>query len=757
MNPPSNDPASDAGQFGTQLSPRQGVQTPLPVEAEYKLAKLWRERGKYERALAGYRRVLQLAPQHLQAHVELSESLLRIKSIPQAVTAARRALSLFPNEARLHKSLVQALLKNDGNLDGAFAYYQLTRRDNKTIQIRPNEILCCCVVRNELARLPYFLSFYREKGIGTFLIVDNHSTDGTLPYLLQQPDVHTWASPYSFNHANFGSAWFELLLRAHGVGHWCLIVDADELLYYPDCEDRSLVELCNELEAKGKSAFPALLLEMYSDRPIGETHYVGGQRFEDVCPYFDKTFYHTKLDNAGPYQNQPFYFGGVRQRVFGAAGEFLISKVPLLRYSDDIVLAGGQHWTSYAKEAIADERGCLLHFKFFSSFPAYVTQEVHRAEHSLGAFQYQKYAERLSQDDILQLYDERHSVKLRNSGQLVDLGIMQEAGSGLDDANQMLQVEFPTISPFNTNIDRPFWSVMITVYNRVQFLEQALRSVIVQAPDPETMQIEVINDGGTPVCEEIAAIVRAVAGDRVTFYKHSYNLGHPHIFNLCIERARGQWVHILHDDDWVQPGFYTAMKSGIEQAPEIGSAFCRHVYADVRGVHRELAPLEKLTPGVHTQWLQRIVEACWVQTPAIVVKRHAYEQLGGYCPEANSAFDWEMWKRIAVHYPVWYEPRTLACFRVHSASESDELIRNGQQLADTRRAIEISRTYLPEAVADKFSDAAQKYYAVLALNRAKQLFEKKQYHAAFENIREGLACSRSEAIERAVIALLRNQ
>jgi hypothetical protein len=199
------------------------------------------------------------------------------------------------------------------------------------------------------------------------------------------------------------------------------------------------------------------------------------------------------------------------------------------------------------------------------------------------------------------------------------------------------------------------------------------------------------------------------------------------------------------------------MQSGIEQAPEIGAAFCRHVYADVRSVHRELAPLEKHTPGVHTEWLRRIVEACWVQTPAIIVKRQAYEQHGGYCPQANSAFDWEMWKRIAVHYPVWYEPRALACFRVHSASESDELIRTGQQLADTRRAIEISRTYLPEAVADIFSDAAQKYYAVLALNRAKQLFEKKQYHAAFENIREGLACSRSEAIERAVIALLRNQ
>jgi hypothetical protein len=199
------------------------------------------------------------------------------------------------------------------------------------------------------------------------------------------------------------------------------------------------------------------------------------------------------------------------------------------------------------------------------------------------------------------------------------------------------------------------------------------------------------------------------------------------------------------------------MQRGIEQAPEIGAAFCRHVYADVRSVHRELAALEMHTPGVFSEWLHRIVEACRVQTPAIVVKRRVYEQLGGYCPQANSAFDWEMWKRIAVHYPVWYEPRTLACFRVHPASESDELIRTGQQLADTRRTIEISRTYLPESVADKLSDAARSYYALFALDRAKQLFENKQHQAAFESIREGLAFKRSEAIERAVIELFLNQ
>lgn len=755
---PFPDSATASSKHTSDLTPKSAMGVPRAAEVEFKLAQIWREKGKLERALFGYQRVLKLSPGHLQTQVELPSLLLELKRTPEAIAAARHALQLFPNEAKLHKSLVQALVGKNGDCGEAFSHYQLTRSDHKTIVIELNDILCCCVVRNESVRLPYFLSFYRHKGIGKFLFVDNNSTDDTLSYLLQQPDVYVWHSPYSFNLANFGSAWFELLLRTYGVDHWCLIVDADELLYYPECESKSLVQLCQELDAKDKRAFPAVLLEMYSNKAIKETHYVSGQKFEDVCPYFDRKFYHTKFDNAGPYSNQTVYFGGVRQRVFGEAGEYYLSKAPLLKYTTEVVLAGGQHWTSYAKTAIAEESGCLLHFKFFASFPTYVTQEVQREEHSINASQYKEYAKGLTQNDALQLYDERHSVKLRDSQQLVDLGIMQDGRSTEDISTHVRQVEFPHISQLAPDVPRPFWSVMITVYNRVQYLEQALRSVIEQVPKPDVMQIEVLHDGGVSplVRAEIAAVVQAVAGDRVTFYHHPDNLGHPHIFNLCIERAQGQWIHILHDDDWVRPGFYAALQKGIEQVPEIGAAFCRQIYVDEHGVHRKLSRLEQQTPGVIAEWLPRIAEACWLQTPAIVVKRQVYEQLGGFCPQANSAFDWEMWKRIAVHYPFWYEPQPLACFRQHPASESDGIIKTGRQLADTRRAIEISRAYLPEAVTEEFSNAARNHYAFYALDLAMQQLQTKQYESALANIREGLACSRSGPVQRAVIALLQH-
>jgi tetratricopeptide (TPR) repeat protein len=395
------------------------------AEAEFRLAHAWQRQGKLQRALAGYQRVVHLQPDYAQAHVELVALLLELGYIPEAVETACHALDLFPNEAKLHKSFVQASVAHTGDLTEAFDYYQLTRIDHKTVAIEPRDVLCCCVVRNEAVRLPYFLTYYRQKGVGKFLFVDNDSSDGTLPYLLQQPDVYVWQSPYSFNRANFGSAWFELVLRQHGVGHWCLIVDADELFYYPDCERKSLIQLCHGLDDAKRYALNALHVDMYSDKAIKDTHYMPGQRFEEVCPYFDRQFYHTTVDNYGPFRNQTAYLGGVRQRIFGTPDVYYLSKVPLLKYKTEVALTGGQHWTNYSPEEMAAGRGCLLHFKFFSSFSEHVKQEAQRQEHCFNARLYKEYAQGIAQNENLKLYDERHSVKLQDSQQLVQLGIMQ--------------------------------------------------------------------------------------------------------------------------------------------------------------------------------------------------------------------------------------------------------------------------------------------------------------------------------------------
>src|SRR5262249_14349031 len=138
---------------------------------------------------------------------------------------------------------------------------------------------------------------------------------------------------------------------------------------------------------------------------------------EDVCPYFDRQFYHTKYENAGPYQNQTLYYGGVRERVFGRDSSYILSKVPLLKYDRSCVLASGQHLTNFKAEKITFETGCLLHFKYFSTFQDYASQVANRLEKSHWIMQHQEYERTLRAEQNLRLYDPTLSVRLKDSKQ----------------------------------------------------------------------------------------------------------------------------------------------------------------------------------------------------------------------------------------------------------------------------------------------------------------------------------------------------
>ncbi len=75
---------------------------------------------------------------------------------------------------------------------------------------------------------------------------------------------------------------------------------------------------------------------------------------------------------------------------------------------------------------MANQTGCLLHFKYFSTFHKYAEQEAKRGEHWNGASEYIKYARKLEEDPDTSFWDEQLSAKLENSNQLLELGIMKD-------------------------------------------------------------------------------------------------------------------------------------------------------------------------------------------------------------------------------------------------------------------------------------------------------------------------------------------
>jgi glycosyltransferase involved in cell wall biosynthesis len=303
------------------------------------------------------------------------------------------------------------------------------------------------------------------------------------------------------------------------------------------------------------------------------------------------------------------------------------------------------------------------------------------------------------------------------------------------------EVEYPPIEPITEGVHRPLWSVMIPTYNRTKYLEKALKSVLDQALAPELMQIEIVDNCSTE--SDIEAFVRKIAQDRVSFYRQPQHVNLNTNMTTCIKRARGHLVHILHDDDVVLPGFYTHLQEAFEKEPNIGAAFCRYAHVNEEERHLYLPTLERSTPGILENSLERIAVQVLIQPPAIVVRRSVYEKLGAFHSKLRFTGDWEMCQRIAAHYPLWYEPQILAYYRIHSSSATSDILKSGENVADRIKTIEICHSYLPNAIADKLSIKARENAAINILGIARRVLAKGDVVTTMVQIREALKCSTS--------------
>lgn len=308
------------------------------------------------------------------------------------------------------------------------------------------------------------------------------------------------------------------------------------------------------------------------------------------------------------------------------------------------------------------------------------------------------------------------------------------------------------IPPVPEGVSLPLWSVMIPTYHCARYLQETLAQVLIQDAGPEHMQIEVVDDHST--ADDPAAVVADAGHGRVGFYRQVTNVGHVKNFETCLTRSRGRLIHLLHGDDYVEDGFYRTMQRAFEERPDIGAAFCRPIFIDGEGRQLSIAPVEQMGRGILRNGLERLAEEQRVMTPAIVVRRVVYEQLGGFDRRLKCSEDWEMWVRIAARYPIWYEDAPLAAYRMHTASNTGRHLRTAEDLKYTRLAITIFTTYLPRTLARKVSRKARETYAIAALNTAYAMFTDGDRTAMTAQLREALACSPSPVVFRQLAGLL---
>ncbi len=97
-------------------------------------------------------------------------------------------------------------------------------------------------------------------------------------------------------------------------------------------------------------------------------------------------------------------------------------------------------------------------------------------------------------------------------------------------------------------------TIAITTYNRADgFLRDAITSALAQTyPNIEVIVADNCSNDHT------REVVESFRNPRIDYVRHESNIGPYRNFNFCVERARGKYFCLLHDDDLMDPDFVSS-------------------------------------------------------------------------------------------------------------------------------------------------------------------------------------------------------
>lgn len=272
----------------------------------------------------------------------------------------------------------------------------------------------------------------------------------------------------------------------------------------------------------------------------------------------------------------------------------------------------------------------------------------------------------------------------------------------------------------------PTISVLFTSYNHRAHLEEALESVRQQTyPFAEILALD---DGSTDGSREWLA-----AQSGVTCLFHAQNMGTYASLNVGLNRAVGDWVAVLNDDDVWMPEKLAKQVEVLSQNPEIRLVSTYGHFIGPAGETLEGEPLgfafPRMDDGPNRSFLPLVVRNRIIASSALFHRETALG-LGGFDPTYFGCGDWDFWLKIARAHEVGFVDEDLTLYRVHPTNASRHQEKMEADTRCIRERIDAESELHPLRGRPEFQAAFGLNAAALARNYA-QIGERKKARAMF--------------------------
>ena len=224
----------------------------------------------------------------------------------------------------------------------------------------------------------------------------------------------------------------------------------------------------------------------------------------------------------------------------------------------------------------------------------------------------------------------------------------------------------------------PVFSLVVPVFNGEKYLDGCLDSIAaavtnLSEADRALVEVIVCDNRSTDRSREIAdkrvlPCPYRVIGTPEHYENRTRNWHHG------LSAGRGEWIMMLHADDLMAPGGVAAILEAARRDAS-GSAVL------ISGRHRTFSdeadggpsgskprwPLPALISGDALRARVLPYLCCFV--PFTVMRRSAYEKVGGLDARYEMVQDWDLWIRLLALGDLYYYPKDVGLWRTHGYSE----------------------------------------------------------------------------------------
>ncbi|HJU15694.1 MAG TPA: glycosyltransferase [Stellaceae bacterium] len=230
----------------------------------------------------------------------------------------------------------------------------------------------------------------------------------------------------------------------------------------------------------------------------------------------------------------------------------------------------------------------------------------------------------------------------------------------------------------------PWLSVIVPSHNGERWLAAALQSIVDQCEH----DIEVILVDSSDTEDSLRIAAQFADKLHLRIFRQPDVLPWTAKTNFGVEQARAEWICMLHQDDLWLPHRCVSLRKWLAAQSDAVMHLHPAYIIDERGkrigIWRCPLPASE-TPVPSELLLQRLLVQEFIAIPTPSIRRDDFIRVGGLDDTLQQTADWDLYLKLCQAGNVFYHSEALACFRIHSASQTLSASRN---VTDYRKQLE---------------------------------------------------------------------